>query len=140
MALAGGVFSLWFVFAWLACGALSAHVAAEKDRCGPCWFIWGVLFGPMALLATVGLPSRDRQHVTHMRCHMCHEFVLPTARKCKHCQVDFAPDGGPEGKEVNHAWPLATDTTSKRFGEVEWWVWVLLAAGAAYIAYRYISP
>jgi|SRR5690625_4713745 len=136
MTLVGGLFSLWFFFAWLACGALSAHVAAEKHRCGPCWFIWGVLLGPMALLATVGLPPRDRRRLTHMQCHMCHELVLPTARRCKHCHVDFADDG----PEVNHAWPRPKETTSKRFGEIEWWAWLLLAAIGAVIAYRYLAP
>jgi len=56
----GGFVSIMWLYAllsWFACGAFASHVASEKSRCGICWFIWGILFGPMALLAAVGLPD-----------------------------------------------------------------------------------
>lgn len=45
---------------WFMCGAFSSHVATEKSRCGICWFLWGIGFGPMALLAVVGLPDKTQ--------------------------------------------------------------------------------
>ncbi|OZI79885.1 hypothetical protein [Bordetella genomosp. 2] len=49
--------ALWLPLAWFAAAAFAAHLASEKNRCGACWFLWGVLFGPLALIATAGLPS-----------------------------------------------------------------------------------
>lgn len=48
----------WLLTAWLASSVFAAFVALEKNRCGLCWFLMGVLFGPLALLATVGLPVK----------------------------------------------------------------------------------
>lgn len=55
----GSFASLWALAAWLACGIFAGHIAAEKNRCGFCWFCWGILFGPIGLIASVGLPVRD---------------------------------------------------------------------------------
>ncbi|QEI07517.1 hypothetical protein FXN63_17985 [Pigmentiphaga aceris] len=49
---------LWFLAAWLASSVFGAFVALEKNRCGLCWFAMGVLFGPLALITTVGLPVK----------------------------------------------------------------------------------
>lgn len=96
-----GVFSfmsLYIFIAWFACGALASHVASEKDRCGVCWFVWGVLFGPMALLATVGLPDKSgRKSInnvtpkTHVLCPECDEPVKNEAKICKHCHSKLVP-------------------------------------------------
>jgi len=51
------VMNLWVLCAWIACAVFSGHIAGEKNRCGLCWFVWGVLFGPIALVAVVGLPE-----------------------------------------------------------------------------------
>lgn len=53
-----GFISLWAVAAWLACALFAGHLASEKNRCGFCWFCWGVLFGPISLIASAGLPTR----------------------------------------------------------------------------------
>lgn len=58
MMLVSAFISLWVFIAWIACGVFSAYVAAHKNRCIPCWFVWGLLFGPLALLAIVGVPVR----------------------------------------------------------------------------------
>src|SRR5690606_34085124 len=89
-----GLFStvtLYALIAWFACGAFASHVASEKDRCGICWFVWGVLFGPMAVLATVGLPDRSKLRgidavtpKTHVLCPQCDEPVKNEAKICKH--------------------------------------------------------
>ncbi len=52
-----GVMGIWVIVAWLACAIFSGYVASEKNRCGFCWFVWGALFGPIALITTVGLPE-----------------------------------------------------------------------------------
>ncbi len=49
---------LWALATWLAAAAFAGYIAMEKDRCTLCWFAWGVLFGPLALLAVIGLPMR----------------------------------------------------------------------------------
>ena len=49
---------LWFLAAWLASAVFGAFVALEKNRCGLCWFAMGVLFGPLALITTAGLPVK----------------------------------------------------------------------------------
>lgn len=56
----GSLASVWVFLAWLACGFLAGHVAGEKDRCGLCWFCLGVIFGPLALIASVGVPDNRK--------------------------------------------------------------------------------
>lgn len=58
MVATGAFFFLWAFVGWVACGVFSAYVAAQKNRCIPCWFVWGVVFGPIALIAIVGVPVR----------------------------------------------------------------------------------
>jgi hypothetical protein len=48
----------WYLAAWLASSVFAAFVAMEKNRCMLCWFAMGVLFGPLALITTVGLPVK----------------------------------------------------------------------------------
>ncbi|ROT45001.1 hypothetical protein CHR62_09120 [Pusillimonas sp. NJUB218] len=58
MFILGSLAGTWLLIGWLACGLFAGYVASEKNRCGICWFLWGVLFGPVALLASAGLPMR----------------------------------------------------------------------------------
>jgi hypothetical protein len=46
------------IFIWILCGVLSAMVAGGKDHDAISWFFGGILFGPLALLATLGLGNR----------------------------------------------------------------------------------
>lgn len=48
------------VFIWLLCGFLSAMVAGGKGHDALSWFFGGILFGPLAFLATLGLGDRNR--------------------------------------------------------------------------------
>lgn len=50
---------LWWPIAWLACAIFSWVVAREKQYSGFAWFVLGVLFGPITLIATAGLPDRS---------------------------------------------------------------------------------
>lgn len=90
--------SIYFLLVWFACGAFASHVASEKERCGICWFVWGILFGPMALLATIGLPDKSKPRgidaispKTHVLCPQCYEPVKNEARKCRHCGSGLVP-------------------------------------------------
>jgi len=97
--------SLYALLAWFACGALASHVASEKERCGICWFLWGVLLGPMALLATVGLPDKSKPRgveavtpKTHVLCPECDEPVKNEAKICKHCRSKLVPLSNQDGR------------------------------------------
>lgn len=58
IAAVGLYYVAWPVVLWIACAFFSGYVAGEKGRWGFVWFIWGVLFGPVALVAIAGLPPR----------------------------------------------------------------------------------
>lgn len=88
----------YWLLAWFACAAFASHVASEKERCAVCWFLWGLGFGPMALLATVGLPDKSKPRginavtpKTHVLCPQCDEPVRNEAKKCKHCHSSLVP-------------------------------------------------
>ncbi|QEI07508.1 hypothetical protein FXN63_17930 [Pigmentiphaga aceris] len=47
---------LWGFSAWLASAIFAGYLASQKGRCGWCWFAWGLLYGPLSLIASAGLP------------------------------------------------------------------------------------
>ena len=47
-----------FFFIWIPCGFFAAVVAGDKGHGGVAWFLGGVIFGPMALIAAAGLGDR----------------------------------------------------------------------------------
>jgi hypothetical protein len=50
---------IWISLAviWVVCGGFAAYLASEKSRSGSVWFLLGLLFGPLGLIAAAGLPS-----------------------------------------------------------------------------------
>ena len=48
-------------WAWLSSVILSAVVAQSKGQGAIEWIFFSLLFGPLALLAVVGLPDRSRR-------------------------------------------------------------------------------
>jgi len=44
---------------WIVCGAYSATVAGSKGHQSITWFIGGLLLGPIALIASTGLPDLE---------------------------------------------------------------------------------
>ncbi|CAB3909469.1 hypothetical protein LMG26842_05788 [Achromobacter dolens] len=53
---------------WLACAFLAHHIANAKGLCGACWFLWGILLGPLALLTTIGMPDLyTRREIVQVR-------------------------------------------------------------------------
>ena len=97
-AVASGMLALWWLAAWVACALFSGHLAEQKGRCTACWLLWGLLFGPLALLAAAGLPDRSRKlgephPQTHVTCPECVGFVPKSATICQHCGTRLAPAG-----------------------------------------------
>ena len=43
---------------WIPCGIYASVIASSKDHNWFPWIVGGVLFGPVALIATAGLPDR----------------------------------------------------------------------------------
>ena len=43
---------------WIPCGIYAGVIASSKDHNWFPWIVGGVLFGPVALIATAGLPDR----------------------------------------------------------------------------------
>jgi len=80
----------------VAFGFLCGIAAAPRGKSPVNWFIYGILFGPFALIAIlVGSPYSPE---THKLCPDCSEFVLKSARVCKHCGCKFKAEDASEGK------------------------------------------
>ena len=43
---------------WIPCGIYAGVIAASKDHNWLPWVVGGLIFGPVALIATAGLPDR----------------------------------------------------------------------------------
>ena len=97
-----GILVAVLVYNSLVSAAFSAFVASEKGRDGVGWFMLGLLFGFLALLAIVGLPKIDdslaAQEPRRRRCSVCFELILPEASICPYCQtvVESISDGDAE--------------------------------------------
>jgi len=57
-----GAIILATFFLAVACAGFTANVASSKGWDGPSWFLGGFLFGPLALLAAVGMPDKNLQN------------------------------------------------------------------------------
>tara|TARA_B100001063_G_scaffold239610_1_gene263410 strand:- start:661 stop:1362 length:702 start_codon:yes stop_codon:yes gene_type:complete len=53
------VIAVVFVF-WILCGVFASSIAGGKGHGGCSWFLGGFLFGPLAVIATLGLRDRKR--------------------------------------------------------------------------------
>jgi len=86
---------LWFLAAWLASAVFGAFVALEKNRCGLCWFAMGVLFGPLALITTAGLPVKPQRPLAQPKADTpdaAHAHTHAHAQASAHAQA-HAPHG-----------------------------------------------
>ena len=108
-------------------GAFCAYLAGEKGRSGGSWFFLGLVFGILALLVLIGLPSEQRSSTGNRRpsaestatprtggrregsdgrlCPHCIQEVHELAAVCPHCQRDLPKlercSYGPCGKIIN---------------------------------------
>ncbi len=46
--------------AWLASGLFAGYLAFRKNRCGWCWVVGGIWFGPFALIAIAFVSPKVR--------------------------------------------------------------------------------
>ena len=102
---------LYLVYAVIM-GAFCTYLAGEKGRNGGSWFFLGLIFGILALLVLIGLPSEQRssnegprpsarssvpdsgsrsgRQDSHVRlCPHCIQEVHELATACPHCQRDL---------------------------------------------------
>lgn len=55
------------VIGWLVCAVLASTVASDKGQGGFSWFVGGILFGPLALIAVAGSPDlKSRKLLEHL--------------------------------------------------------------------------
>ena len=83
-----------FLIIWVVCGLLALVVANGKGRSGCGWGLLGFLFGPLGLLAAVGMPKVDKAApvAQDLRpCPMCAEPIQKAAVKCRFCHSDVSP-------------------------------------------------
>jgi hypothetical protein len=75
---------------WIVTAMFCTYLANEKDRSPLAWFILGVLFGPIALLALGFVPVGSKQ------CQTCAETIRRQAKVCPHCGTKFEPNAEEE--------------------------------------------
>ena len=54
------LFFSWAAFAWLAIAFYTTLIATEKNLWSFWWFVGALFFGPVALIAVVGMPVRQK--------------------------------------------------------------------------------
>jgi hypothetical protein len=69
-----------FLF-WILCGVFSAMIAGGKGHGGCSWLLGGFLFGPIALIATIGLRDRKRDWDTQRLINTQEEMLDEIQRK-----------------------------------------------------------
>lgn len=79
---------------WILLSFLAAWIANEKGR-GTGWvFLISLALSPIVgIILALALQRRDPaapKPGTHRRCPDCQEWILRSARKCKHCGSVFA--------------------------------------------------
>jgi hypothetical protein len=83
---------------WILCGFIACVIASGKGRSGFGWFLLGILFGPLALLAVaVASPDRSSKERAGLRnktlraCPQCAETIKAEAVKCRFCGANVDP-------------------------------------------------
>lgn len=83
-----------FALFWIAMAVITAAAAQARGRNVVLWFVLGMVFSLLALLAVLVMGNVGGETVsrrTHVRCPDCREAVRKDARKCKHCGCDLIP-------------------------------------------------
>lgn len=83
------------VLIWLACGVISAVLAANKGRNPLGWGLIGFFLGPLGLIAAAAMPDTKSnpqvqewvglQHGYLKKCPMCAEAIKVDAKICRFC-------------------------------------------------------
>ena len=66
---------------WILCGVFASTIAGGKGHGGCSWFLGGLLFGPLALIATLGLRDRKRDWDTQRLINTQEEMLDEIQRK-----------------------------------------------------------
>ena len=66
---------------WILCGVFASTIAGGKGHGGCSWFLGGILFGPLALIATLGLRDRKRDWDTQRLINTQEEMLDEIQRK-----------------------------------------------------------
>ena len=66
---------------WILCGVFASTIAGGKGHGGCSWFLGGILFGPLALIATLGLRDRKRDWDTRRLIDTQEEMLDEIQRK-----------------------------------------------------------
>lgn len=69
---------------WFLCAIIGGMIGVRKHA-GVAGFFMGLLLGPLGLLIAIFMRGNRPE------CPFCKELVHPEARRCPHCQKDFAP-------------------------------------------------
>ncbi|MDX1755867.1 MAG: hypothetical protein R3175_07410 [Marinobacter sp.] len=84
------------VVLWIICGGVSAMIANHKGRDAFPWFLIGVIFGPLGILASIVVSSTDAKKEKQAiiqgsmkQCPRCAEAVKSAAVVCKHCGANL---------------------------------------------------
>ena len=91
-----------FLYLWIGSAWAASYIARTKHNQATRTFLWGLLLGPMVLVAfAFSLPYR-------MTCGMCMEAVHPGALKCPHCgwSTNLEPEEAAR-RRSNHDWGRA---------------------------------
>ena len=83
---------------YLACAMFTSAVAESKGRSSLAWLIGGIFFGPVALLAAVGIAPYDWAGARAYKgksgpkkvCGACRELMRNEASICPHCRTHVA--------------------------------------------------
>lgn len=84
---------------WLVVAGFTAAIASAKGRNGAGWFVLGLLFSLVALIAAAAMPSLKPAPVARpvgaeaeaeKKCPRCAETVKAAAKICRFCSYEFA--------------------------------------------------
>jgi hypothetical protein len=91
-----GAFWASAIVIWFACGLFSSIVASGKGHSGGAWFVLGFLFGPLALLASIGLSQEQSSEVGNPSSSTSPESSTPVAPTHEHhWERQETPDAKP---------------------------------------------
>lgn len=100
---------------WVLFGLLAAYVASNRGEGAVTWFIFGVLFGPIALVLAL---------FTGQRCPHCQTRISRQASVCPNCQREITQS--PQESETEIIDPVSPNAPITRQG----WIFMVLFAAA----------
>jgi len=87
-------FTILIIIAYSVTNAFLALQIADHKGFGHAWFLAGLFFGVLGLIAAAGLPDRKKptaSTISSKECPDCVEIIHSLARVCRHCGHRFSP-------------------------------------------------